>query len=427
MSTSRPIHTLYLCYFGLREPLVQTQVIPYLEQLTQGEVSVSLLTFEANKDLPWSAAQIGRWREELKSKGIHWYFLRYHKWPSLPATLYDIVAGAWFASALARRNKIDVMHGRSHVGAAIGTLGKQWCGSRLIFDIRGFLPEEYVDAGLWVADGFLYRLTKRVERRLLAAADGFVVLTEQARRALFPGCTDRDSAGRPLEVIPCCVDFDRFRPANAFSKECIREELGIGNRRVICYVGALGGWYLTEQMADFLAVAHYRNPATFSMILTQSPCERVVRHLRAAGLAEKDYLIRQVPPQQVPRYLKAADLGLFFCKSCYSKLSSSPTKVGEYLASGIPVVSSAGIGDLDGIIEGGRVGVVVREFSHAAYRQALGAAERLLQETDISERCRATAHDRFDLRSIGGPRYRRLYQRVVEKYPLGATTSQVTV
>ena len=30
--------TLYICYFGLREPLVQTQVLPYLrELLREGE------------------------------------------------------------------------------------------------------------------------------------------------------------------------------------------------------------------------------------------------------------------------------------------------------------------------------------------------------------------------------------------------------
>jgi predicted component of type VI protein secretion system len=39
-------HTLYICYFGLREPLVQTQVLPYLRQLTSAAIRVRLLTFE---------------------------------------------------------------------------------------------------------------------------------------------------------------------------------------------------------------------------------------------------------------------------------------------------------------------------------------------------------------------------------------------
>jgi glycosyltransferase involved in cell wall biosynthesis len=108
-------------------------------------------------------------------------------------------------------------------------------------------------------------------------------------------------------------------------------------------------------------------------------------------------------------------------------LSASPTKIAEYLASGIPVISNAGIGDLDEIIEGDRVGVLVREFSPAGYLQALHAADELLKENDISERCRATAHNRFDLQSIGGPGYRRLYQRLVEKHKPRVVTSHVTI
>ena len=37
--------SLYLCYFGLREPLVQTQVLPYLRGVSASGVEVTLLTF----------------------------------------------------------------------------------------------------------------------------------------------------------------------------------------------------------------------------------------------------------------------------------------------------------------------------------------------------------------------------------------------
>ena len=48
-------------------------------------------------------------------------------------------------------------------------------------------------------------------------------------------------------------------------------------------------------------------------------------------------------PGEVPRYLKAADVAISFIKPCYSKQSSSPTKIAEYLASGLPVVCNAGL------------------------------------------------------------------------------------
>ena len=74
---------------------------------------------------------------------------------------------------------------------------------KLLFDIRGFMPEEYTDAGVWPEGGAIYRAAKRAERWLLRVSDGFVVLTEKARDILFATET------KPVEVIPCCVDFEK--------------------------------------------------------------------------------------------------------------------------------------------------------------------------------------------------------------------------
>jgi glycosyltransferase involved in cell wall biosynthesis len=406
--------TLYVCYFGLREPLVQTQVLPYLRQLAAGGVRVFLLTFEPEPTRRWAGGEAAQLRARLAGQGIEWHALTYHKRPSLPATTYDIAAGAAYAARLVRRERIDLVHGRGHVGAAIAAAVKRLTGRPFVFDIRGFLPEEYVDAGVWPAGGRLYRIAKRVERRLLAAADGFVVLTERARDILFP---DYSAPGaRPVEVIPCCVDMERFAAAGGVSREEARRELGVGgDRRVFVYVGALGGWYLTEETADLLACAHEADPAAFSLVLTQSPPEMIAEPLRARGVSAGDFLIRKVSPADIPRYLKAADVAVSFIKPCYSKLSSSPTKLAEYLAAGLPVVCNAGIGDVDAVVEGERVGVVLRELGRDSYRAALAEVEALRREPATAARCRDAARRHFDLETVGGHRYRRLYRRVLSE------------
>lgn len=415
LSPALPVRSLYLCYFGIREPLVQTQVLPYLRQLVAAGVEVILLTFEPDLRRGWTKQELSEESMRLAAKGLQWFYLPYHKRPSLPATLYDILAGAFLASRLIRKRGIQIIHARSHVPAVMGAIAKWASGGYLIFDVRGFMPEEYTDGGVWPAGGRLYRWTKAVERRLFSASDAFVVLTEKARNILFPGCVDRDTLGRPIEVIPCCVDAERFRLAATTSREQLRQELNLTRRRVIIYVGALGGWYLTEEMTEFLATAHRQDQATFSLILTQSEPSRLKERLRELGITERDYLVRQVPPEEVPRYLKAADIGLSFIKPCYSKLSSSPTKIAEYLAGGLPVVSTAGIGDVDEILEGDRVGVVVREFNREAYLEALLAIDALRRDPELESRRRAGAFSRFDLERVGGQRYRRLYSRLLKR------------
>jgi glycosyltransferase involved in cell wall biosynthesis len=400
---------LYLCYFGLREPLVQTQVLPYLRELIEGGTGMSLLTFEPEMKRRWNAGSIAEWRQRLREQGIEWHILPYHKRPSLPATLYDIIAGAWRARAIARREKIDVFHGRSHVGAAIGALAKRLTGGRLIFDIRGFLAEEYVDAGRWRAGGLLYRLTKAAERSLDRAADGFVVLTERARETLFP----HGSAGRPVEVIPCCVDYERFTAGARLDRDALREELGLTGRLVFIYVGALGGYYLTRETAELLAVARERDAHAYTIVLTQGSPALMTAELDRLGFSNDDYRVMQVAPEEVPKYLHAADVALSLVRPSFPRRSMSPTKFAEYLAAGLPVIASAGIGDLDEHIEQSRIGVLLRTHDRAAYEEALRSVDELRRDPELAERCRGEARSRYDLHTVGGVRYRRLYDAVL--------------
>jgi glycosyltransferase involved in cell wall biosynthesis len=391
---------------------VQTQVLPYLRQLALAGIKINLLTFEPKLQDKWSKDELADQRTQLMNEGINWFSLPYHKSPSLPATIYDIFNGARFARHLMRDVGLDIIHARSHVAATMGALATRSTQVRLLFDIRGFLPEEYTDSGVWPPDGYLYRLTKAVEGRLLTATDGFVVLTEKARQILFPESTPQARA-RPVEVIPCCVDLNHFRGRDAVIREEMRHKLGVADRRVVVYVGSLKGWYLTDEMADLLGVMHQQDRQVFSLILTQSPSMMITSRLQQRGIGEKDYKICKVSPAEVPSYLNAADVAVSFIKPCFSKLSSSPTKMAEYLASGLPVICNAGIGDLDELIKHDRVGVLLRDFNEASYLQALDELKELERDVALPTRCRSSAIARFDLVGIGGARYRRLYERIL--------------
>jgi glycosyltransferase involved in cell wall biosynthesis len=414
-----PTRTLYLCYFGLREPLVQTQVLPYLRKLAEAGVEVSLLTFEPKLKERWTPGELEAERARLEGEGIRWHWRAYHKRPSLPATLYDVAVGARLASRLLRRGEADVLHARGHVPALMAALAKRRAGGRILFDIRGFMPEEYTDAGVWPANGTLYRGVKRVERFLFNSADAFVVLTEKAREILFPGRADADEKGRPVEVIPCCVDFKRFRAADETSRDELRRELGLEGRRVVVYVGSFGGWYMAEETARFMALAHRQEPKTFALVLTQTPPEPIAARLRELGVPEDSFRVGRAAPSDVPKYLKASDIAVSFIRACYSKLSSSPTKIAEYLAAGLPVVANAGVGDVDEVIEGDRVGVVLRDFDDESFTRALEEVEALRAEGDLAARARESAERRYDIERVGGAKYRRLYARLGARVPAG--------
>jgi len=404
--------SLYICYFGVREPLVQTQVNPYLRELVKGGHELALLTFEPSGFRDNEEAEV---RDRLSNEGIDWYSMKYHKRFSAIATAWDILAGAWFVRRFIARQKPDILHGRVHVPTLMGALARKLSRHKpkLLFDIRGFFPEEYTDAGVWPEGGILYRSAKRVERWLLKEADGFVVLTEKARDILFPQSADSgcDAVGRPIEVIPCCVDLTRFASATASSREKVRAELGASDRIVAVYVGAFGGWYLTRETADFFAVLKKEKPSAFAMILTQSNPGIIEPLLRERGYGSGDYIIKRVSPVEIPRYLSGADMAVSFIKKCYSKQASSPTKNAEYLACGLPVVANAGVGDVNKLIGENGVGTLIHDFSTEAYAASINAIAQL---NGVGEQCREVARREFDLGSVGGERYRNIYRRLLK-------------
>lgn len=402
-------HTLYICYFGLRQPLVQTQVIPYLREIAKGGIKVSLLTFEPNLKNDWSADQLSTAQKDLASQNIEWACLAYHKRLSAIATAYDILTGTLFIRRKIRKENIDILHGRIHVGTLIGALARRLSmrKPKLIFDIRGFFPEEYTDAGVWAPNGLLFRTAKSVERWLMRESDGFVVLTEKARELLFA------NEKRPVEVIPCCVDLkSRFTSNDELLKEDIETRLGTKDRFVIAHVGALGGLYLTDEIVELLDAARYVDPRTFALFLTQSDSTHLVSLLQKKGFGEDDYFVGQVAPSEIPVYLTVANAGLSFVRSTYATQSRSPTKIPEYLAAGVPIIANSGIGDVDKLIRTRGVGVLLDSFNRESY----GAALRQLKALGkIGNKCRDVSKEQFDLETVGGVRYRRLYEELFAK------------
>lgn len=405
---------LYICYFGVDEPLVSSQVLPYLREIAGRDVQVSLLTFEKDADSKWDGESLRKKREELLGSGIEWSHLPYHKRPSVPATVYDILVGAFVISRMIRERGIGVLHARVHVPAMMAVLARLMSGEkgvRVIFDIRGFFPEEYVDAGIWRRDGLVFRAVKAVERWLLSRSDGFVVLTEKAKTLLADGMR-----GRPVEVIPCCVDTERFAEAKLEDRRQLRQDLGIGDRLVAVYVGSFGGWYLTEE--TFVAFQELRKmrPDAFAMILTQSDPKDISARIAAAGFESDDFMVRKIPTSEMPGYLSCADIAFSFIKPCYSKLASSPTKNAEYLACGLPILANDGIGDTTEQLTEDRTGVVISDLTRSGIRLGLEELLRMVDSNpDIASRCRVSAETRFSLKKLGGPAYRRLYKAVIDR------------
>jgi glycosyltransferase involved in cell wall biosynthesis len=397
------LRVLYVCYLSLDDPLVHSQVVAYLAGLAQRGHTVHLMTFEPRL----TPERSRQFTEELDRHGIVWHRRHYHKRPSLPATAFDVFAGALAAARLVRRHRLDAIHARNHVPAAMAMLVSRLSPCRTIFDLRGLMAEEYVDAGHWKRGGAPYRLAQWIQRAALQRADGVVTLTE----AVVPHLSETGAGPDATFVIPCCADVERIAE-RAEERGTAREELGIGERPTMVYVGKFTGWYMEREMAGFVAAARRSTPDLLFLIVTQADPAPMLSELDRHGIGPGDYRVLRAEHDEIGRYLAAADVGLSFVRPCFSKISSSPTKIGEYLAAGLPVISTTGIGDVDALLRDNRVGALVENFTEPGYEAAAAAITALREEPATRERCLGTARAQLSLREVGIPRYDALYRRV---------------
>jgi glycosyltransferase involved in cell wall biosynthesis len=388
------MRSLFLTYDGLLSPLGQSQILPYLRGLEAKGHRISILSFERKTATAAARAQL---RDELAGKGIAWVALRYHKTPTIAATTFDIMQGVLVARWMIRRNHIDLLHARSYVPMLMALLvaGRR----KVVFDMRGFWADERIDGNLWTRTRpihkLLYRLAKGVERWGLRRADHVVVLTHAAHRVLgdLPGVA---KPLPPVSVIPTCADLRRFQPVA--DKAVARRALGLPATPIVVYQGQVGTWYLLQEMVAFIGRAKLRWHQLLFLILAPEEHELIRRTCAAAGLVEGvDFQVEALAHAEVARWVAAVDGALFFTRPSYSKLASCPTKFGECLACGLPVVANARVGDVADIITENRAGSVVPEFTAEAYDRAVNDLEALWRDPETARRCRSAAESGFAL------------------------------
>jgi len=374
-----------------------SQTVPYLVGLSAEGHELRLLSFEQKRFLA-DESRVAAVRARLEAAGVAWTARPFGSGPAVIRTLVQLGRALRVGRKLAR--DVDFIHARSYVPALIA----QKLGRPFLFDMRGLWPQEKIDAGLWREGGPTHRTWKRLECRLLDRAAGVVLLANGAREHL--GALDV-----PVKVIPTAVDLDRFRPDLPLPTG--GEHLA--GRRVLAICGALGSWYLLKDMIAFCARALDRGDADHILILSEEDRTPAVAGLRGLGVSLEDITDLGVPHEQAPLWFSLACAGILLIKSAPSKRASAPTKLAEFLACGVPVVTTPGIGDTEELLTRTRTGIIVSAHDAKSHEDALGELTALRSEgLELVERCRATAVRELSL-AAAVREYSDLYKTLMER------------
>ena len=396
---------LYISYDGMLEPLGQSQVISYLNLLSDKH-KIYLISFEKQIDLVNTNDFISL-KNSLAESDIVWYPMKYHKWPSIFATAWDIFCGLILGFILILTYKIKIIHARSYVSALIAYYLKLCFGVKFIFDMRGFWADEKVDGGSWKRSGFLYKITKYFEKKFILSADHIVTLTNASVRELnkFPYVNINSLF---ITVIPTCADLKKFSPIKVKNSNINNNNFTLG------YVGSVGTYYMFDEVIKCFSIFLKINKNSHFLIINHKQHEIIKDKLFAAGIPDRAFELIESKHSEMPLHLSRMNAGIFFIKPVFSKQASAPTKLAEFLGCGIPCLTNSGVGDIDELLEIEGVGVTISSFVASSINSDIVRFLNLVKEPLTSLRCIDAAQRHFDLKK-GVEKYNSIYKSLSTK------------
>lgn len=194
--------------------------------------------------------------------------------------------------------------------------------------------------------------------------------------------------------IPILVDSEQIKPAQ-FPQTT-------GRRRIV-YVGALGHPGEVSSLIQAFSLVAGKYPEWDLQIIGDAPGTDILSRLRKMAqdlsLSERIEFTGMVRLDEIPAYLgKAGVLALLRSSGIFST-AGFPTKLGEYLATGMPVVVTR-VGDIPLYLEDRVSAYLVPPDNPAAFAQKLEEVfANYDQALQVGQRGREVAVQEFDYRS----------------------------
>ena len=389
---------LFLGYWGLHDGLTTSTVFPHLRLLQERPdvAAVRLVTIERGAE---AQAEL-TFAPGFAADKISFEPLRSR--PSGNVILNKIEDFTRFPRELVKQVaafKPDFILARGSPAGALAYL--VWQKMKLPFYVESFEPhaDYMLESGVWRRYDPRYLFQQYWETKQKQLALGLMPVAENYRQQLIK---EGVPAGR-IVTVPCSVNADAFA-FEAAARARVRQHLGWPAAAVVgVYVGKFGSIYYDEEaFAVFRAAVDFFGDGFRLIILTPDALDEVQTKLVAAGLTAGQVFVTKAAHQEVPDYLSAADFAFATIKPAPCRLFCSAIKIGEYWASGLPVLLPEGIGDDSDIIrqEGGgaifnldrpvsvpeALASVARQIAQPGYRQQV---QHLAERHRSIKRCRS--------------------------------------
>lgn len=389
--TMQKTKILYISYNGMHEPLGASQVLSYLYKLSI-DYEYHLISLEKPKDFA-DKNKMESLQNTLRDKGIFWHPMEYKT--SKIGKIGNFARLLQLTRKTAKENNIRFAHCRGYFPAFAASL----LGLTYLFDTRGFAFDESADVGTFSRNSLQFKILKRIEKSLYRNAAAINKLSVEGKRTIVENeLFENGDQIQPISVIPTCVDLDRFQ----FIERNFDEPVKIG------YVGTAIGWYDFDRTLKVLVEIGKQMDYRF-IIFNGEQHDYIQSKLKEYAIPLEKVQLEKVAFQDMPARLADFDISLFYIHPFFSKRASAATKLGELFATGIPVLTNAGVGDHEYYINNFKTGKILNFDESEKYNFVELLAN--LRTIETAHRCRNLAEECFSIdKAIEN--YKQLYRKI---------------
>jgi hypothetical protein len=404
------LRVLYITFDGLLEPLGNSQIFAPVAALARRGIRYHVLSLEKRRDLRDTTRTAAK-RELLGKAGADWSFLPYEDGGGMAQVARNVGRLTRMALMITQRQRIDVVHARAHLSAAVAWLVRRARAAPYLFDFRGYWVDEQREQGRWVSRALPYGIAKRAEAQLIRDAAGIVTLTELAAADLRRGMLGRAGPQCPVTTITTIADYARFTIDGDTTAVPTFIRRRLAGKLVVAYIGAINASYDVESTLALFRELHGLRPDAHLLCLTQQ-APLMESRLREASIGSDAWTIASVSHEAMNEWLRLVDWCLLLLKGPVAKRASMPTKLAELFAAGVRPLQHGCNPEVSDWVGRAGSGYVLHSLDAAALRAAaVHVMQRPLDREELLlARERTWPH--FSL-ECGVERYAHLLEQIV--------------
>lgn len=314
----------------------------WVQAASNAGVDVTMFTVMSKRQ---KKMQLESYNEVINLTGVKVIITPHHYFNTCYAFLYLLLNVVKHGEVSLIAKKVNL----SPLNLIKKVVGKRF---RYVIEIEGdavseneYLNKHPYKSGFY--DSYLCAAAKNIEDipKKINQADGVLVLSHAFKEELL----QRHLSLKPEQIKVISTGFikGRFSYNNAKRNE-YRDLLGIGSETVFIYAGNL--YYSWQNIKKTLALfshylKHIDNTAKFIILTHQSDqyiAQEFIEHL---SIPSESIILKEVLNSEICTYYNVADISILLRGDDLMNQVASPGKIGEYAASGTPILTSSFIGD----------------------------------------------------------------------------------